>query len=627
MENNNNSSHEDGVFCSVCNNPDIYCECDGRPNYESETEVITRSESSCESHDPSGGSWSDDRSIQTTSCSQTISKNSGDSLNDSGKKKKKFCLFCKKYGHEESSCFKKNPCSVCGKFNHSAKVCWERSTEKKRKGEGTRGTKKNDLNKSFQEAEDKNNAYIDALLDENEKLKQDHRDEKDEAKEKDEDLKSNYAKLWRFGSNVNIDFKPSSITTNLPSMPDISSIPLMKNKLLSFFSKAIKAEIDGEEMPGMEEDPIDDLNEDHENVSVDEDSGFDRVLDEEPLIDVIEESEEEPFESGSDPLLDFELSGIDSESRSTDDLMEIDSTRFEFEMVPPPSSVVDPYDEDPFSYTFTSPISYPDIWASVKAGGRLISMRSFAMLCCLFFAWTSFFLIAAPISVGFIFGYLAIFLGPFVIGWSFFSSMIILFFVSLSTFGLLAGYEIYCFVYEVLKLFFLMVRWKNTYTFKGALAADETDLRTDSQIRSEMRHKDAVYAKFTYSRRLHVSYTADYRNTGYFTLLIARGLSFFVTSLGQFVPGWLQEFDRENIVVSLEAFDQAKEFMNTDFTSTDAVACEKIKTSLKKIGTIWINRSLKTDPIYMTSFLVWAYFKSNQQKVEALPFHKTLVVS
>jgi len=158
------------------------------------------------------------------------------------------------------------------------------------------------------------------------------------------------------------------------------------------------------------------------------------------------------------------------------------------------------------------------------------------------------------------------------------------------------------------------------------MSADRVDLRTDNQVRSEMRHKNAVYARYRYSRRIHISYSPNYQNTGYGCQLIANVMGFLIGGMGEFVPNWLNEFDRD-IVISKEAFNQTKDFMNMDFASSDQIASDKIKNSLKKIGTIWINKNLKIDPIYDTSFLCWAYFKHNQQRVESIPFHRVPLIS
>jgi len=607
-------------ICLVCEYPMRHCMCyERRPNSQEEYDdgenwTTTTSSSLNQSDSGSGRSTS---SIQETTSSETVSKNSRNSLSDS-------CDHCGKRYHTRENCFKLNPCKECGKLGHSASRCFNRTKSKKQKGEGTRGSKSSSLlDKSYQDAEDKNNAMMDALIEENANLKEAMKDKKDEAKEKDDDLKQMHAKQWRFSGLENINFIPPKFTDKLPPMPTLGSLSFSKEKFFSFFKNVTEPVPGVAELEEMLEERDNEASNVEEEILVpseEEKDSFSGDFDDINLSDfALDNSVIDPYLSDEMPIL---YSDTEEEIPELYDEAEDSINPDLFEMVPAPDTITDPDEESALSYTFTSPIEYPDIWASVNAGRKMFSWRFICMLLCLVVCWMCVFCISLPLFVG----WGIAFLGPLVLGWSFFSFVTGVFVLSSTVFIISFSYNIYCFVYEILKLVFLMVRWKNTYTFKGSLRADMTDLRTDSQIRSELRHKDAIYAKFTYSRRLHISYTANYKNTGAVTNLIARCLAFIIVSLGDFVPGWLQEFDRENIVVSLEAFDQAKEFMNTDFTSSDAVASEKIKTALKKIGTIWLNRHLKSDPIYMTSFLVWAYFKSNQQKVESLPFHRAPAV-
>lgn len=286
---------------------------------------------------------------------------------------------------------------------------------------------------------------------------------------------------------------------------------------------------------------------------------------------------------------------------------------------PSPHEVDDDYDEDPRSYTFTSPIEWPSfsMWKDfatetltweviVFLSSYLISMALMIMI----------FMPALATIIG-------IFLGPLVpylvaSGWI----VIWLLMFTSATAGMAVFVGVVRLTIKIFRNVFMMVKWKNTYMFLGYLNSDGVDLRTDNQKRSETKHKDAVYARYRYTRRLHICYTENYRDTGPLTVFLSRWMAWSLVTLGKYIPYWLVEFDKE-IVMSLEAFDQIKsDFGNMDFGSTDVIASDKIKTALKRIGTIWISRHLKTDPLYMTSFLAWAYFKHNQQKTSALPFYR-----
>jgi len=290
--------------------------------------------------------------------------------------------------------------------------------------------------------------------------------------------------------------------------------------------------------------------------------------------------------------------------------------------MPSPVDVVDDYDEDPRSYTFTSNVEFPSgkmlfdfcrESLSWELLGFLISQFVSFSICCLIFLPPLFFAVV---------GFLTAIIAPFAPQVA--SVSLVLYF--LLVFSLNASFL--TFLVGVIKLFLRvldcvrhMVRWKNTYTFLNYLDADEADLRTDNQQRSDPKHKDAVYARYRYKRRLLISYSENYKDVGPFTFVLSRLIAWGITCLGKYVPGWLVEMDKE-IVVSLEAFDQVKDFTNMDFESSDQIASDKIRTALKRIGTVLINRHLKTDPVYTTVFLAWAYFKHQQQKNRALPFYR-----
>lgn len=269
-----------------------------------------------------------------------------------------------------------------------------------------------------------------------------------------------------------------------------------------------------------------------------------------------------------------------------------------------PSDVPDNYDEDPLSYTFTSPIDWPDFknlflifWECVNKP-FLYFILAWAFLC---FCVTTFFylfiMVAFPVALMFL---------TFV--------MFNLLFFNVGSVVL---------IYLIIRWIFQMVKWKNTYTFVCYLDADKVDLRTDPQMRSDVKHKDAVYARYIHKRTMIFCYSDNYKHTGSFATFL---LSFcrqalLIPAVRNCVPYWLLDSQSE-MVISLEAFDQAKEYANVDFTSCDAVAGDKIKTAIKRISSVWINRSLKLDPLYSTTFVVWAYFKHMQQKTFELPFHR-----
>jgi len=290
--------------------------------------------------------------------------------------------------------------------------------------------------------------------------------------------------------------------------------------------------------------------------------------------------------------------------------------------LPSPVDVVDDYDEDPRSYTFTSPVDLPSgrmfyDFARESLSWELLSFLivQFIGFCCCCF------LFAPPIFLAIV-GSVSFVLAPFAVhitltAYVFWILLIFCINASFVTFA----FGTCRFGWKVVKMVGSMIRWKHSYTHVAYMDKDEVDLRTDNQMRSEGKHLDAVYARFRYTRRIHISMTECYKDTGAFTVLLSRLIAWSIALLGKHVPGWLVEMDKE-IVISLEAFDQVKDLTNMDFESSDAVASDKIRTGLKRVGTILINRHLKVDPVYSTVFLCWAYFKHQQQKTRVLPFYR-----
>lgn len=269
-----------------------------------------------------------------------------------------------------------------------------------------------------------------------------------------------------------------------------------------------------------------------------------------------------------------------------------------------PNNVPDVYDEDPLSYTFTSPIDWPDLknlflvfWECVNKPFLYFILAWMFVCFCVTTFFYIFIMMAFPLAI---------------------------MFLSFVLFNLLffnVGSVVL--VYLVFRWIFQMVKWKNTYTFVCYLDADKVDLRTDPQMRSDVKHKDAVYARYIHRRTMIFCYSENYRHTGQFAtfLLEFTRQALKIPAIANCVPYWLMDGQNE-LVISLEAFDQAKEFANVDFTSNDSVAGDKLKTAIKRISSVWINRSIKIDPLYSTTFVLWAYFKHMQQKTAELPFHR-----
>jgi len=312
---------------------------------------------------------------------------------------------------------------------------------------------------------------------------------------------------------------------------------------------------------------------------------------------------------------------IDEDGRAIEDITDDPSGGVDVMMPrPSPSEVDDEYDEDPRSYTFTSPISWPSLSMWYEFFSTTVSWEVLTFL-------VSYLIIFIILMFIFMPAFMHIFLvlispfAPHLLASGWFVMWLLI--LTSSTAGMSIFIGVTRLSYRIFKNIFLMVRWKNTYTFINYLDSDKVDLRTDNQKRSigEFTHEDAVYARYRYSRRLHISYTENYKDTGPLTAFMSRWLAWSLVAMGKYIPHWLVEFDKE-YVVSLEALDQVKDFSNMDFGSTDLVASDKIKVALKRVGTIWVSRHLKTDPLYTTAFLAWAYFKHNQQRTMALPFYR-----
>jgi len=275
------------------------------------------------------------------------------------------------------------------------------------------------------------------------------------------------------------------------------------------------------------------------------------------------------------------------------------------------------YDENLGTYTFTSQIPWPSMAEYKNMFGPYLNVKS--MLCILFpvlFLLTIVWLIFACLGV---FALMV----QYILGGMFgiIITLLIIFFAGCCC----TLFSFSCAIlYVVCRYVFRLFRFKNTYSFIGYLDKDKVDLRTDNQVRSEGKHPDAVYARFSYTRKIHVCHSHDYKDESILTKFLIVPVIYFGEKFAEYIPVWLRDRN-ELLVVSLEAFDQAKEFAVVDFTSTDQVAADKIKTFMKRLGTVWVNRHSKSDPLYNTVFLVWAYFKHNQQKTTQLPFHRDLI--
>jgi len=632
MSQNSSNTDYNPMICLICSGDDYTsCGCiddvDGHPDFDSRRQNTPSQEYS----DSQGTSDSENKSEENVQSETSDSKNRKNT-----RSMKRRCTNCKKYGHATEKCWSKGgamarPCKYCGGFGHSPAVC--RYKPKAKTGKPTREKKGKDLvDKSRVDAQTRSDAEMDAVLEEIESLKEQINDKKDVEKEAEEEMKAKYARESRFKNFSNVKFLPKKIGE---SLPDIPSFEKVKDKFLSLFKKASTkdtTDVHVEQVDSNDEEPqgLLEFLESTGDATDEKDESSDVVDGERGIFGVSDEESYHDNGSGivsedEDDAGDDIGTGSENSRNAFEDEVEYDSANFdtpsnpmfgEFDMLPPPSEVVDEYDENEFALTFTSPITFPEFYGSIWAFICAIPFRVLFLI----LGWMVW-------SVGMVFVFAPFFImgilsaiNPLFLG----SSMLYAnacFLIALTIFlaiGLF--YNTIIMLLIVFRFIKDMVRWKNTYTFVRFLAADLSDLRTDNQLRSEFRHKDAIYAEFTFSRRLHVSYTANYKNSGFVTMFMTKFIIWLMFCLGDFIPGWLQEFDRKGIVVSLEAFDQAKELLNTDPTSSDIIAGDKIKTSLKKMGTIWINRHLKHDPIYMTMFLVWAYFKANQQKVEDLPF-------
>jgi len=583
------------VLCIECQAPAYQCVCrrpDHTEGFAKHQERIVATETSPnsqekETHSDLSGSWEVDSKIPkeeeiniTESSSRLDSgarsprpwhgyeetettplvESSGDTGSSSGGKK--FCQYCMVYGHYDSTCFQQHPCKGCGKYGHNIKSCRTRSNSKKNKGTGDRGSKSSTLvSESFSKFEDETNSKFDNYEDEIAYLKEVAEDKKDEEETRKNTEEERAKYVNRFNSKNN------------------RYVPLT-------FLESMKEEF----VP-------------HTTHSQPEEDGS-------------EESNGSYPTSGSEvPLLVSEGSE-DNEERSVD----MNPLKKDFEFMPfpePPTKHVDEYDEDPASYTFTSRITFPDYSDIIASGKKLFSwnLMWFLAFSGLFFLFCV--LVAVPVLIGAV----SWLFFPLFVTYTFFGFAIIGLFGSF--FGLVAviAYNVLHLIYTVVKTAVLMIKWKNTYTFLKFMDRDLIDLRTDNQMRSDARHKDACYALIRYSRRLHVCYSEHYKDTGFWTILMSQTLVKFILWLGKMIPNWLVEYDR-TMVVSLEIFDQVKAFENVDFNSSDANAAAKITTAMKKHGTTWVNRTLKVDVVYTTNFLVWAYFKHQQQKTQALPFHR-----
>lgn len=287
--------------------------------------------------------------------------------------------------------------------------------------------------------------------------------------------------------------------------------------------------------------------------------------------------------------------------------------------MPTPSSVVDDYDEDPKSYTFTSPVEYPTSINLLQKLMKGLPIEAIITVIIFFLQLVLVCIILIPGLLVSIFNILTPIFGVLnaVFGWYMFVFLVCCANIQF----LMASIGFLRFLKNAFFGATAMVKWKNTYTFLEYLNNDLVDLRTDNQQRSDLKHKDAVYARYRYRRVLIICYSDNYRDVGVVSRFLSLWLQWFLLQLQGMIPGWLIEIDRE-LVISLEAFDQIKDFANMDFTSSDLLASEKIRTALKRVGTIQINRHLKVDPLYSTTFVAWAYFKHQQQKTRILPFYR-----
>lgn len=564
--------------CRNCGHYPCSCDFDGpgpdymrRPskivgkNTKNYREKTSRSvDSGWRSREGEGTKWSPKSSVSRESRTSGSMKNSGSSSDY-------FCEHCKMVGHTIDRCYRLIACSKCGKLGHGPKSC--RNVRSKSVTRGAKNTKL--LVDDFLNEKDRLQAINDAQMDEMEFQKQMKEDEdevkKETVRQKDEENEAKQSRARR-------EDRFSAFTSTYGENKFAPIAPEDDDDGPSVRSEVING-------PTLVE-------------SSDDDDVWERDTSSKSSVDEIRKNLSGSDESTIEVVFEDGIVGY---------------------MPEPNTAKVDneDYEEDPRSYTFTSSISWPDLGSLFL---ELCKVFSWPVIFNIILVLLSMLIIVIMIisCIWYVFGgFLTL---PF---WMFLGSGYLLYFVGviMTAAGAVTTLNFICLVFYGFKVLFRMLKWKNTYTFVNFLDADLVDLRTDTQLRSDTKHKDAVYSRYRYTRRLIYCYSDDYRDVGVFSVLVGRFLAWGLVALGRYVPSWLVEFDRV-MVVSLEVFDQAKEYANVDPASSDAVASDKIKTALKRIGTIWVNRHLKIDTIYTTSFLVWAYFKHMQQKTKELPFYR-----
>jgi len=138
---------------------------------------------------------------------------------------------------------------------------------------------------------------------------------------------------------------------------------------------------------------------------------------------------------------------------------------------------------------------------------------------------------------------------------------------------------------------------KHIYTKSNGLMDNSRDNRDDLKRRNDMTHKHEAPMQYNYKRKLYSN-----------------------LPIINYIVNLFPEYAQTTLTVSLELYNQIRVANNTSPTYKPEDVVDRLTASIKTIGQVNINKKLRNIRTVDTAKLAFAFYKSEQERTEKVPF-------